>query len=183
MERQECELDADSDHHEAERNNHRAGFFDGFEPNREIGNIECAGHLVKQADADQQKRRADRAHDQIREGGHQCAAIAAERDQDVSRERCDLEEDKGVEHVAGDRNAEESRQTQKEGGVEEVLAPLLDLAVSRADRQHHGGDHRNDHQYKCIGDVDCVLDPERPSPIAKFVHDGANVLNLSKKRK
>ena len=111
-----------------------------------------AGEQIEQADADDVEGRADRAHDQILERGEQRAAVRAERDQHVGRERRDLEKHESVERIAGDRDAEQARSGRAGTCSRTRPAAILDLEGDRAarERHDHGADHRDQHQNEAV---------------------------------
>ena len=146
----------------------------------DVDHVEAAGQQIEQADADDVEGRADRAHDQVLEGGEQRAPVAAERDQHIGRQRRDLEEDEGVEGVAGDRDAEQAGEAQQVHAVEPGLLSVLDLERDGAPRERHdhGADRRDQHQHEAVEDVDPVLDAPGRRPAAEVVGDRAGRQHL-----
>ena len=124
MEREERELQADAHGDEGEAGHDRPRELapGGSQARRHVDHVERAGHEVEQADADHVEGRADRAHDEILERRQQRASVGAEGDQHVARERRDLEEDEGIEHVAGHGDAEQPGEAQQVHAVEPRLA-------------------------------------------------------------
>ena len=129
VEREQRELQADADGHEGQGRDDRARVVGPGRPEAggDVDHVEAAGEEIEQADADDVEGRADRAHDQILEGGEQRAPVAAERDQHVGRQRRDFEKHEGVEGVAGDRDAQQPGEAQQVHAVEPGLLPLVDL--------------------------------------------------------
>ena len=70
MQREDCELRADPDDHKGDGHPNRPGIIHILQSLGHIDHVERARHLIHQTDANQQERRPDRAHDQVRERGH-----------------------------------------------------------------------------------------------------------------
>ena len=96
-----------------------------------------------------------------------------QRDQHVGRQRRDLEEHEEVEGVAGDRDAEQPGQAQREHRVEEVVLLRRDfrLDAGAAVRQHDRRDARDQDQHEGAELVDAVLDAPWRRPVADGVGD------------
>ena len=144
VEREERELEAYAHGDEGQPGHDRRANVRPGRPQarRHVGHVERAGHEIEQADADHVEGRADRAHDQVLERRQQRAPVAPQRDQHVGRQRRDLQEDEGVERVAGHRDAEQAGEAQQVHAVEPRLAVLADLEGDGQPRERHG--HRAD---------------------------------------
>ena len=113
MQREERHLEGEAYAYEGKGHLNGAGVGHGFDPRGEIGHVERAGHRVHQADADEDKGRADRAQDQVVIGRHQGAAVPAEANQPIGRKRRDLHKDEDVKGVAGNGNAQQPSETKQ----------------------------------------------------------------------
>ena len=122
MQRKDCGLERQADRNESGCCKYRSLVGDFVDPILHVGEIQGAGHHVDQADADQVKRRTDRAHDQVFEDGRQRATIGSAGDQHIARERRNLHEDEDVERVAGDDDAGQAGEREQPRCKEERLA-------------------------------------------------------------
>ena len=180
MQREDRRLQPDADGQEDQGHLDRARLGHAGHALGQIGHVERPGHGVEQADADQVEGRADRAHDQVLEGGPQRPAVAAQGDQGVGRERGDLQEHEGVEGVAGDRDAHQPGLAQQIERVEQVplLGPDLGFDALPRERQDHQVDRRDDQQHEGVGFVDPVLDAPGRLPAAEVIADHAAAHHL-----
>ncbi len=177
MERKQRQLEADAHGQKGEGGMDGAGIGHRRDARGQIAHVEGAGHDVQQADADQNERGADGAHDQILVGSGQGAAVAADADQHVARQRRDFQKHEHVEGIAGDRDAQQASQTQHVGRVKPRLfvfgqanAALDDQAPEGHD---DGPDHRHDQQHVGIEYVYPVLDAPGRGPTAHQVRNRA----------
>jgi hypothetical protein len=151
---------------------------------RQVGEVQGAGHQVQQADADDDEGRADGAHDQVLVGRIQRAPVAAQCDQDVGRQRRDLEEHEHVERIAGDGHAEQPAEAQQVRGPEQVVQVaryFLRDAFARVGRHQRAG-RGDDDQHECAGRVDAILDAPGHRPAAHQVGDGAGLVDAQQQR-
>ncbi len=180
VQREQRQLERDTDGEEGQRGEHGTRAFDGAQALGHVGEVEHAGHQVEEADADDDEGRADRAHDQVAVGRGQRTAVAAQRDQHVSGQRGDFEEDEDVEGVAGDGDAEQAGQAEAEHRVVEVVQLARDLAfdAGAAVGQDHGRHAGHQHQHEAGQPVHAVLDAPGRRPAAELVGDDAQLAHL-----
>jgi hypothetical protein len=139
---------------------------------------------AKQADADQDERCTEGAHDQVLVARGQRAAVAPEADQRVTRQRRDLEEHEQVEGVAGDDDAEQAGETEQHCGIERGMLAASDLACDAGPGvgQHQRADRRDDHQHVGVETIHDVLDPPRRLPATEVVADQAALGHAAEQR-
>ncbi len=65
MEREKGQFEADTDDEKAKGAENRSRVVDLWQPFGKVIHVECAGHHVHKADADENESRADGAHDEI----------------------------------------------------------------------------------------------------------------------
>ena len=135
--------------------------------------------MYREADADEDEGGPDRAHDEVAERRRQRPAILAHANQDVSRQRGDLEEHEEVEGIARDRDAEQACEGEEVDAVEEVVLRRGDLGADAGAGERHGhrGDAGDDNQHEGVDRVDPVLDAPRHRPAAELVGDHARLEN------
>jgi len=90
----------------------------GAQTGRQIGKVERSGNDVQYTHPDDIHRCADGPHDEVLVGRQQSVAIAAQGNQRVGRQRGDFEENKRVESIARDHDAEQASKTQQVHGIE-----------------------------------------------------------------
>ena len=112
------------------------------------------------------------------------APVGARGHQGVARQRRDLEEDVEVEDVAGDDDAQHSRQREQDQGEEQPPRARRDLRVDgapgrRRDERGHAGDQ---HEEERVEGIDGVADPQGRRPAAHVVRDRPVVENAAEQR-
>ena len=177
VERKQRQLQADADGQEGERGTHGAGVGHRRDAGGQIPHVQGAGHHVQQADADQNERGADRAHDQVLISGGQRAAVAADADQHVARQRRDFQKYEDVEGVAGNRDPQQAGQTQQ---VRRVKPGLLVFGQTDAALDDHppeghddGPDPRHDQQHVGVERVHPVFDAPGHGPASHQIGNRA----------
>ena len=184
MQRQQRRFQHQADGDEAGGGADRRGIRDRGQARRHVGEIQRAGHHVDQADADQVEGRADGAHHQVLVGRGQPAPGLARGDQHIGGERGDLQEDEDVEGVAGDRDAEQARDAEQPGGVEQMLLVGRDLGRHHGARigRYHGGDAGDDHQHVGVDQVDLIDDAPGGGPAAELIGPDAVVQHMGEQQ-
>jgi len=146
----------------------------------QIGHIECAGHTVEQADADQQESGANGAHHQVLVGGHQGAALAVLADQDIARQRRDFEKHKQVEDIAGEGDAQQPGQRQQVGSVEACAVVCRHFGAHTQARigNHHGANPGDNQCHQGVESIDTVFDTPGRLPAAEVIAQYALAVDL-----
>jgi hypothetical protein len=175
VQREQRQLDAHADGDEGERHPHRARVVHRRQALRQVRHVEGAGHHVHQADADEDEGCTDGAHDQVLEGGGKRAAVPAEADQHVGRQRGDFQEHEQVEGIAGDHDAEQAGEAQQITGVEGADVLIIQLLYHAAPGigHDHGADDGDDKDHQGGEHIDAVLDTPGRGPGTEGVGDGA----------
>ena len=168
MQRINRRLQPDADNDKGKGRLHRPIVALTFQPHGEISHIQCASCHIKKTDPDDKKRRADGAHNQIiiRRTQRPLIARRALRDQNIGRQRGNLQKHKDVKRIPGNHHPKQPSQAQHEQGIKKRMFARRQFGrqAGAGKRQHHAADPRNQQQDKGIGGVDTIFDSKRRRP-------------------
>ncbi len=165
-------FDSECDHEHHRDHGHEALIFQMRHRHREVGEVQCTAHAVKQANAGQKQDRGDQVQGDVFYAPVDLLLAAAHDQEAKGRDQHHLEPDIEVEEVTGqERPRDPADQHVEERVIPQMLGPLSDVGqgINGHGKRGDPGDHDHD-SAQIIGDE---RDAEGCRPITHLPGDDA----------